>query len=342
MQRGFFRKTTHRDLRQTISAALDSLEWRAKVKSDSTVFVKPNFTWPKFRPGVVTSPQFLAELLPILKNRAQRVIIGESDLSVFQTSRAYQGLGIDSICRDSGAEMVELSRMPASMRETQIGRGKIRILLPKLLFDEVDVLVNAAVPKCHVVTGMSGALKNLYGLIPDPYRGNKHRHEINQAIVGVNKLLPSDLVLVDGLYSLAGRGPILGTPIATNVIIGSDNVVAADSLICALFEMEPMRIGHLRLAARENLGRLDLRSTTMTNPVDFHIKLRPRRAIMDYFAVLTFKSKIVNRTVMNSPVTPLLYKMLKPFRSRKEQMRFTDDIGSLPQSQFKAEAGGRT
>lgn len=334
MQRGFFNHTTPATLRQTILDALDWLGWTNKIKSDSVVFVKPNFTWPKFRPGVVTSPIFLAELLPLLKNRARRVLIGESDLSVFRTLSAFQGLGIDKICQESGVEMVELSRLPSEMRETRVGRRKVKVLLPKLLFREVDVLVNAAVPKCHVVTGMSGAMKNLYGLIPDPHRGNKHRHEINQAIVAVNKLVPSGIVVMDGLYSLAGRGPILGDPIKTNVIIGADNAVAADSLVCHFFEMDPKKIGHLRLASLEKLGNIDASSIEMKRPMDFRIRLRPRRSIMDFFAVLTFKSRIINKSVMSSPITPVLYRAIKPLRSVSEERRYLDDIGGLPQSQY--------
>ncbi len=337
MYRGYFSRTTHESLRQTIVDALNWIGWTRKIKSDSTVFVKPNFTWPKFRPGVVTSPEFLAALMPLLKGRARRVLIGESDLTVFQTSRAFQGLGIDKICRESGAEMVELSRTPSSTVETTVGRRKIRILLPRLLLKDVDVLVNAAVPKCHVVTGMSGAMKNFYGLIPDPFRGNKHRHEINRAIVGVNKLLPSDLVVMDGLYSLAGRGPILGDPIATNVIIGADNVVVADSIICRFFDMDPMKIGHLRLASREKLGTTDSSSIEMGHPLNLKVRLRPRRALMDYFAVLTFKSKLINKMAMSSPLTPVLYKALRPFRSRQESLRYWEDVGDLPQSQFRNE-----
>ena len=339
MQRGFFSHTSHAALRQTILEGLDWLGWRAKVKSDSVVFVKPNFTWPKFRPGVVTSPAFLAELLPLLKNRATRVLLGESDLSVFRTSRAFQGLGIDKICRDSGVEMVELSRVPSKLRETRVGRRRVSVLLPNLFFKEVDILVNAAVPKCHVVTGMSGAMKNLYGLIPDPHRGNKHRHEINQAIVAVNKLVPSDLVVMDGLYSLAGRGPILGDPIKTDVIIGADNAVAADSLVCRFFEMDPKKIGHLRLASLEKLGKIDAGSIEMERPMDFRIKLRPRRSIMDFFAVLTFKSRIINKSVMSSPITPILYRAVKPLRSISEEKRYNDDIGGLPQSQYNPREG---
>lgn len=67
------------------------------MRSDSVVFVKPNFTWPRFRPGVVTSPQFLNALLPLLKERAGKVLLGESDLPIFNTSRAFKELGIERI-----------------------------------------------------------------------------------------------------------------------------------------------------------------------------------------------------------------------------------------------------
>lgn len=304
------------------------------MKRDSTVFVKPNFTWPVFRPGVVTSPDFLAELLPILKDRASRVLVGESDLPIFRTSKAFRGLGVDRICQRSGAEMVELSRRASRIFETRVRGRRINIRLPSLVVDDVDVVVNAAVPKCHVVTGMSGAMKNFYGLIPDPFRGNKHRHEINRAIVAVNKVVPSDLTVIDGSYSLAGRGPIMGRPISTNIIIAADNAVAADGVICRFFEMNPKRITHLKLAARENLGSTEKDAVEMPNPMRTTIRLRPRRTAMDYFAVLTFKSRIVNRAIMSSPITPLLYKALKPFRSVREGEMYKEDIGNLPQSQF--------
>src|SRR5713101_6868522 len=97
-------------LRNKLLSSLDYLQWTSKVRRDSTVFVKPNFTWPTFRPGVVTSPEFLRTLLSILKNRAQRVIVGESDLPIFETSRAFRQLGIDKICHDLGVETIELSR----------------------------------------------------------------------------------------------------------------------------------------------------------------------------------------------------------------------------------------
>src|SRR6266511_3772701 len=123
----YFDRLPPERLEETIQNALSWIKWTDKVRKDSLVFVKPNFTWPTFRPGIVTSPVFLEKLLPILKERADRVIIGESDLSVFRTSRAFRELGVDKICRANGVEMMELTRSPAVRLETKVGRRKIRL-----------------------------------------------------------------------------------------------------------------------------------------------------------------------------------------------------------------------
>ena len=337
MYRGFFRQFNEQTSNRTIADALEWIGWKEKVRNDSTIFVKPNFTWPKYRPGVVTSPRFLAQLLPILRERAKRVILGESDLPIFRASKAFAGLGIDRICKEAGVETVELSHVPRTNVKIKVERRDVRIILPKLLTDgSIDVVVNAPVPKCHVVTGMTGAMKNFYGLIPDAFRGNRYRHIINRAIVGVNKIVPSDLVVMDGAYSLAGRGPIMGKPILTNVVIAADNSLAADGIACRFFQMDPARIGHLRLGVKEGLGSFRDNEIKMEAPMHYSLRLRSRRSFMDYFAILTFKSRLVNRGIMNSPITPLLYKMLKPFRSAHEEAQYKQDIGDLPQSQYRA------
>ncbi len=323
-------------MEDSIRKALSWTNWTDRIKSSSLVFVKPNFTWPKFRPGVVTSPIFLQRLLPILKERADRVVLGESDLSVFRTSKAFRGLGIDKICKEAGVETVELTRTRAVRVQARVGRRKVSLLLPKLIVDDVDALVNVPVPKCHVVTTMSAGMKNLYGLVPSPHRGNMYRHEINRVIVGINKIVRSQLVVVDGSFSLSGRGPIVGTPIRTNVIIASDNVVVADSAVCRLFEMDPTSISYLRLAEREGLGTLDLSRVHLNDHQDYSLMLRPKRSLLDFLAVLTFRSRIINRAVMDSPLSRLLYHAVKPLRSKREIEQYEQDMGKLPESQYKS------
>ncbi|NIV37589.1 MAG: hypothetical protein GWN58_51675, partial [Anaerolineae bacterium] len=49
-----------------LGAGLEFVRWQEFVHPDSTVFIKPNLTWPVPRPGVTTSPDFVDALLAAL------------------------------------------------------------------------------------------------------------------------------------------------------------------------------------------------------------------------------------------------------------------------------------
>ena len=39
------------DLKDKLSEGLDFIDWKQQVKTDSTVFLKPNFTFPYYKEG---------------------------------------------------------------------------------------------------------------------------------------------------------------------------------------------------------------------------------------------------------------------------------------------------
>ncbi len=92
------------DLQSEIKKSLDFIDWKRQVKKDSIVFVKPNFTYPFYKEGVTTSPKLLRILLEILKDRADRVILGESDGGnhSFSADTSFKGHGMDEICKEIG------------------------------------------------------------------------------------------------------------------------------------------------------------------------------------------------------------------------------------------------
>ena len=61
-------------LKEGLLKSLEFTEWKSHVKTDSTVFVKPNFMFPYYKEGVTTSPKLLRNLLEIIKDRADNVI----------------------------------------------------------------------------------------------------------------------------------------------------------------------------------------------------------------------------------------------------------------------------
>ena len=67
------------DLKGNLIKSLEFIEWKKQVKTDSTVFVKPNFTFPYYKEGITTSPELLKYLLEIIGNDNGVIYVSRSE-----------------------------------------------------------------------------------------------------------------------------------------------------------------------------------------------------------------------------------------------------------------------
>jgi uncharacterized protein (DUF362 family) len=139
--------STGTGIEEALLEGLDFVNWRDTVRRDSVVFVKPNFTFPYYRRGVTTNPSLLENLLRFLKDRCERVIIGESDggNNAFHAERAFVGHKMYEITQNVGAELVNLSKLPSEFYESKIQNKKVRVQLPKMLIKDVDCVISVPV-----------------------------------------------------------------------------------------------------------------------------------------------------------------------------------------------------
>lgn len=56
------------NLKRSLIKSLEFIEWKKRVKKDSTVFIKPNFTFPYYKEGITTNSELLKNLLKIIGN----------------------------------------------------------------------------------------------------------------------------------------------------------------------------------------------------------------------------------------------------------------------------------
>ncbi|MEN6291091.1 MAG: hypothetical protein ABFD07_03600 [Methanobacterium sp.] len=89
------------DFHQNILEGLDYTNWKDRVKSDSTIFIKSYITYLFYIQEIKTSPIVHKNFFSILKDQASRIIIGKSDegnhsftsdLSTGLKSRMLQGV----------------------------------------------------------------------------------------------------------------------------------------------------------------------------------------------------------------------------------------------------------
>lgn len=308
-------------LKRSLLDSLEFISWKKYLKKDSVVFVKPNFTFPRYKEGVTTSPELLRSLLEIVKNRSGNIILGESNGGnhSFKTEEAFRGHRMYEICKEIGVELVNLSNLPSKSVESEIQSKKVKVQLPKMLFEKVDCFISVPVLKVHVMTGVSLGLKNLWGCYPDTMRCLHHQN-LDCKLALMAKLLNPKITVIDGLYGLDGHGPMFGDPIKTDLILVSNNVVVADALGAMIMGVPLEKAKHIMVAEKEGIGTTNLENVKVnTDWRQFRRHFQIRKTLLDRASSLLFQSDIAAKFVMDSRFTPFVYKLAGTLRSPEEK-----------------------
>ncbi|MCQ8893267.1 MAG: DUF362 domain-containing protein [Methanolinea sp.] len=291
------------------------------MKNDDTVFVKPNFTYPFYKEGITTNPAFLRSLLELLKDRASRVIVGESDGGnhSFTADQAFKGHGMHEICRDTGAELINLSTIPAETVEDTIQGKTVRVQLPKMLLHDIDCLISVPVLKVHAMTTVTLSMKNLWGCYPDTMRCLHHKN-LSRKLALITRSLNPKIVLIDGIYALDGHGPMYGEAVKADLLITANNPVVADSLGTAVMGIPLSKVEHILTAEKEGLGTTALSQVAINEDWrKYGMQFNVNKTIIDRLSWILFNSEICAKIVMDSPMKPLIYSIAKKLRNQDEE-----------------------
>lgn len=102
--------------------------------------------------------------------------------------------------------------------------------LSRILTDQTDITINCPVLKTHVVSGITGAMKNIYGIIDNP--GDYHDN-LNTALPALYALPPIrnsiNLTIVDALIMVATQGTEARPDTVGQRILVSRDPVAIDA-----------------------------------------------------------------------------------------------------------------
>jgi len=336
------------DIQKNLSEGLSFIEWTKIITPGSTVFIKPNLTWTEYTPGVTTSPDLIRCLISIIKDRAGRIIVGESDGGnhAFTADDAFRGHGLDRICREQGIELVNLSRLPSVEIEEEVLGKRVRVVLPKMLVDEVDCFISVPVLKVHAMTGVSLSIKNLWGCYSDPMRCLHHKHLDYKLALIARKVNPR-IVVIDGKYALDNHGPMFGTPTDMNLLICSDNPVLADVTGAEIMGMHPSefsrfglggvrptRLSHISVAIEAGLGQTEsggIRRNCDWKEFVKHFVVR--RTLMDRLCMFTFNSEFVSRIVFKSVLTKSIFALSDKFIRNQTELQMATSCRNKPNSE---------
>jgi len=118
-----------------------------------------------------------------------------------------------------------------------------------------DLLVSMAKMKTHHWTGATLSMKNLFGTVPSGIYGWPknvlHWAGIEECIADLHTAFPRQFAIVDGIVGMEGNGPIQGVPKHVGVLVAGSDPVSVDATCCRIMQIDPLKIGYLRLASGE-------------------------------------------------------------------------------------------
>lgn len=238
-------------LKRAIEKSIDLIQFNFKVDSKKVV-IKPNLCYYyDYSIGETTDPKFVSALIDVLRDHLTSgpdIFVVESDASAMKCKHVFRMLGYEKMAKEKAVTLVNLSEEKNKNAEVRISDKYFRLRIPQII-QESDLLVNVPKIKYQLGVKVTCALKNIYGC--NAYQKKYVYHKaLSEAIVGINKLIKPNLVVVDGIIVTGTKTKKLG------LVMASEDPVAIDAAASKILGFNPKSVKHIALAAKEGVGNM--------------------------------------------------------------------------------------
>ena len=237
--------------------ALDMIDYKQCLTGYGKVLIKVNFITTKtWDTGATTDPIVVEAIIKKLKNLSVEIYVVESDATLTNADKAFEATGMNQICKQNDVPYLNLRHVKDRVK-IAIPNGETlhSITVPRIVTE--SAIISAAKLKTHMSTKVTLGMKNMFGLLPDKFKGKYHAKGINKVILDINTVLKPALTVIDGFVAMEGQGPTDGTPVKMDLIIAGKDVVATDATAARVMGFDPLEISHIRKAQEKGMGNID-------------------------------------------------------------------------------------
>ena len=235
---------------------------REFVAPGEKIVLKPNLLQPaEPKKAVTTHPAIVAAVAQLVKGEGANPVIADSSGPGYPYIESvlrlfYRTCGLERIANNDGIKLNYDTRY----RTVSYPQGKLikrfEVIMPVL---EADGLVNLCKLKTHAFMHMTGAVKNLFGVIPGLKKPGYHaklndKDRFAAMLLDLAEYLSPRLSIMDAVVGLEGEGPgTRGRPRHVGLLIGARNPLALDVVASELIGLERARNPVLMEAERRGL-----------------------------------------------------------------------------------------
>lgn len=279
------------------------------------ILVKPNIlSDAKPEDCITTHPEVVRAVIRLLKSKgALEVYVGDSP-GLHGPTFSAKVCGVGDVCKQEGAIWCDFTHAPVSK---QINGTRHKLPMAAIL-DDVDMVFSVSKFKTHQLMYCTGAVKNLFGTIPNLNKGACHvkfpsRESFAKLIVGIHETIKPAFCIMDAIIGMEGAGPANGVPRAVNLLMASDNCFAMDTAQAVIMGYDTKDIPILNEAKKRRLLPKEI-----TYPI-----LDASEIVISDFDRIEIKEKT---NFIRTLVVPYFTKGMQKRRQKKEPApQFNDD-----------------
>lgn len=212
------------------------------VCKDERILVKPNFLVPSEPDkAVITHPSVITAMLRILHEHGYADVCCGDSPGHGSLSSALAKAGLDDVLKQYGVSQADMSdevsvEFPEGIMAKQFWMTRDAA--------ESDAVISLSKMKTHALEKITGAVKNVYGLICGYRKAAGHVKYPNASVFAgmladIHRCVKPRLHIMDGITAMEGNGPGSGTPVNMNVLLLSTDPVALDAVFCRLVDLDP-------------------------------------------------------------------------------------------------------
>ena len=250
------------NVKSAIRESIDRLGgMTAFISPGDRVLLKVNLLM-KRKPEKVTTthPSIAQALAELVMEAGGKPVIGDSPGGYHFYTRGtleavYETCGMKEAAEKSGAEL----SYNTDMIDVPYPEGKImksiKTIRPVI---EVDKIINIPKIKTHMMTVYSGAVKNLFGIIPGSYKAEYHLRfedtgDFADLLIDICMFAKPILTVMDAVIGMEGYGPTNGNPKKVGLVITSTDPYALDVAAADIIGLKPEQVPTIRKSAERGL-----------------------------------------------------------------------------------------
>ncbi len=244
------------------------------VKTGDKVLLKVNLlTIKKPEQAATTHPAFVEALARVFLNHGCSVYLADSPGGPFigtMLKRVYKATGMSDI-----ASRLDIKLNQDTTSKQVFVNDSVLYKSMKVCnyLEDMDHVISVSKMKTHAFMTLTGAVKNLFGIIPGMAKADLHMQypkilDFSNMIIDVCEYIKPTLSFMDGIVAMEGEGPGSGDPKVMNTILTSANPYHLDYVAAKIMKLVPIEVPTIYNSVRRGMLKDDFTDVEIVGEVE--------------------------------------------------------------------------